>query len=601
MAITALLAPSTKFKVTTAAGAPLVGGKVYTYIAASSTLTATYADAERVTTNTNPVILDSRGEANIFLDPAINYKFVVQDSAGGSVYTQDNISGAQIGVGAVTDANISNTQSVLLAITNKLLTIISGTGAVYRSILARLRDRVSLKDFGAVGDGVTNDTTAVQNAINYALGAGISTILGNQGTYAVTSLQIYPTSGKNLIFLGDGSASCRFVKYGSSSDFISDYIIDISGTAGGGGGAGVVSKIQLKNFGIDGSSGGVATYGGLRIDTLAEFFMEGVAISGCAEGLKSLGALVYTIRDSQFLSNVIGFIADYSTTNAGYSNLITFDGTKFQGNTTYAAQLKKGQQITFRNCDIEGNGATSGTVFIIDSTWNAETGYSSVSWENCWWEGNNAAAPLIANCSNTWINIEKSNMYGAGNSLTINGAGNQVMLKAVYGTEFLNMADSTGAITIENCLFPTYSISTPNHYITNLLGSGGGSPTIRAASSGTMLITGGSSPNTADTGSGAELQVVGETQSTLGFIGKSLLAINTTPKTIATIKLNFALTFVNGNNPSGGASGWWLLANATVVNSNDSTGTTPVFSISGSNIQMKTTTGTLNVNAASLI
>lgn len=596
MAITALQAPQ-KFKVSATSGGPLNGGKVYTYLAGTTTLTNTYADAERVTTNTNPVILDARGEANIFLDPAVNYKFVIQDSTGASVYTQDNISGNQIGVGAITDASLSNTQSVLLAIVNKLLTIVSGTGAVYRSVLARLLDRVSLKDFGAVGDGVTNDTAAVQAAINYALGAGISTILGNQGTYAVTSLQIYPTSGKNLIFVGDGSAACRFVKYGSSSD----YIMDISGTAGGGGGAGVVSKIQLKNFGIDGISGGVATYKALRIDTLAEFFMEGVAISNSTEGLNSLGALVFSVRDCQFLSNTIGFIADYSPTNAGYSNLITFDGTKFQGNTTYAAQLKKGQQITFKNCDIEGNGATSGTVFIIDSTYDAETGYSSVTWENCWWEGNNSAAPLIANCDNTWINIEKCNMYGAGNSLTINGSGNQVMLKAVYGTEFLNMADSTGAITIENCLFPTYSISTPNHYITNLLGSGGGSPTIRAASSGTMLITGGSSPNTADTGSGAELQVVGETQSTLGFISKASQTINGTPKTIATIKLNYALTFVNGNNPSGGASGWWLLANATVVQSSDATGTTPVFSISGSNIQMRTTTGTLTVNAVSLV
>ena len=61
----------------------------------------------------------------------------------------------------------------------------SGTGATSRTVADKLSDSVNVKDFGAVGNGVTDDTAAIQAAIN-ALPSGGRVWLG-PGTYRITA------------------------------------------------------------------------------------------------------------------------------------------------------------------------------------------------------------------------------------------------------------------------------------------------------------------------------------------------------------------------------------------------------------------------------
>ena len=124
----AVLSPAAKTAFVDAAGEPLVGGLLYTYIAGTTTPQTTYTDSTAVTANTNPIVLDSRGEANVWLGGAI-YKFVLKDSVGALIWSVDNISAPTAAVSPVLSGNVtidSNTPSPALQITQ------TGTGAVLK-------------------------------------------------------------------------------------------------------------------------------------------------------------------------------------------------------------------------------------------------------------------------------------------------------------------------------------------------------------------------------------------------------------------------------------------------------------------------------------
>lgn len=83
----------------------------------------------------------------------------------------------------------------------------AGSGASQRTVLDKLRDVVSVKDFGAVGDGTTDDTAAIQACVTAANG---KVILFPAGTYRITSTITWsPTTYVNsfapsLKIRGDG-------------------------------------------------------------------------------------------------------------------------------------------------------------------------------------------------------------------------------------------------------------------------------------------------------------------------------------------------------------------------------------------------------------
>jgi hypothetical protein len=232
-------------------GNVLTGGKLYTYLAGTTTPSPTYTSATGVTFHSNPIILDAAGRVpaggEIWLTDNVQYKFVLKDANDVLIGTYDNIIGINsnfvnynvqkqifnatqsqtvftlttitytpgtntlnvyvngskqvlstnyvetnsttvtfisgLNVGDVVDFTTSAILSV--GVTNASLVIYTpaGTNAVATTVQTKLRESISVLDFGADRTGATNSTTAFTNAWAEA---NPQAVFVPKGTYAIT-------------------------------------------------------------------------------------------------------------------------------------------------------------------------------------------------------------------------------------------------------------------------------------------------------------------------------------------------------------------------------------------------------------------------------
>jgi hypothetical protein len=191
-------------------GTPLAGGKIYTYAAGTTTPQSTYTSRSGLTLNANPIILDSAGRTpeQIWATQSLLYKYVVATADDVVIRTWDNISGN----GADYDLSVDLANTTDNAKGDALIGFKQANAsgflpsAVSRTVNAKLQEYVSVKDFGAVGDGVVDDTAAIQSAINYAnstalAAVGTVSVLFPAGSYKTTSGL---TVDRNIRFIGNG-------------------------------------------------------------------------------------------------------------------------------------------------------------------------------------------------------------------------------------------------------------------------------------------------------------------------------------------------------------------------------------------------------------
>lgn len=120
-------------------GRPLAGGLLFTYEAGTTVKVATYTDSSGSTPNTNPIVLDFRGECEVWIDPSISYKFTLApatdtDPPSNPIWTVDNITAAPAVMDNVSlDTGSGN--SVQLTIDNLPSTPSIFTRVVWKSAL----------------------------------------------------------------------------------------------------------------------------------------------------------------------------------------------------------------------------------------------------------------------------------------------------------------------------------------------------------------------------------------------------------------------------------------------------------------------------------
>ena len=175
----------------------------------------------------------------------------------------------------------------------------AGTGAVATTVQSKLRETVSVKDFGAKGDGVTDDTAAFTTAANAAIGVGITELQVPAGTYLLLDWAI--PSGIRLV--GAGRYKTKLKKNGGGAG---TQVIKSSGTLG-------TATSLSSDVGFANTTISVGSTAGFAVGSYA-VIRENTYVSGSA-GRKQQVVRITAINSGTSISFFPALLESYSVAN----------------------------------------------------------------------------------------------------------------------------------------------------------------------------------------------------------------------------------------------------------------------------------------------
>ena len=599
-------------------GQVLTGGKLYTYLAGTTTSAATYTTNSGLTANSNPIVLNAAGRVadsgEIWLSDSVNYKFVLQDQNSVQIAVWDNVTGINsnflsytlqeqtftatqgqtvftltgglqyttatnnlavfvngskqiaatnyietsttvftfvtgLNVGDVVDAVISI--PVATNVTNAVNVAYNPpfTSSVATNVQAKLAQTVSVMDFGAVGDGVTDDTAAIQAAITSLTNGG--TIFFPTGNYVVaTTLNLNSKTGIKFLGTAPENTSATKGSYLTLTASSGSRIIDARSSQG----------FSIESLGIVQTNSGFTGYvidlshGTSGLDS-SYFNTYNCSFSATAStSIINLSlAIIVSIQACSFNGGLYQIV-----NNGSYSNVINITECTFQQYYNTPIYLSTGFPIAWNiiGCTFEQNNNSSVAALKIVAVVDGLTYLGN-------WHGD-------GNTTGTWINVSGSissgtiqnNFFSTGNSgIVFTGSGASVGLNIENNTfstltTAVSYSGSSGGVYGDYC----------NNFIYTVTNTILGSPTIGRYQTqnvdsnrfaGTTILSNSAANGVGSTVSGTIFTVTSPSTASVAY----RVQVPSTAGQFATIW-----------NITGGSNIAYVLDNGNIANANNSYG-----------------------------
>lgn len=284
------LLPNPKVQFFDSDGSFLVGGKVYTYEPGTTTPKDTYTTAAGITPNSNPVLLNSRGEATIFWDG--NYKVTVTDADDNLIYTVDNINAGSVSVESYLTVSGTNTITATAASTISAYQ----TGQVFSFIPAGTNTAATTINIDSLGAKNVYSNGAACAGGELKIGVPVQVMYdGTQfnivGTSVITASQMNSgAAASGTVATANGSGGVTYAATGVPTGTILDFGGTVAPTGYLGCDGTAVSRTTYATlFGVIGTTWGAGN--GSTTFNLPDF-QRRVAVGSGGSGTGTLGNAV---------------------------------------------------------------------------------------------------------------------------------------------------------------------------------------------------------------------------------------------------------------------------------------------------------------------
>ena len=255
---------------------------------------------------------------------------------------------------------------------------------------------VKAAPFNALGDGVTNDTAAIQAALNYAAANNLS-LHFPAGTYIASGLTYIATYLAHLTISGEGSGNTTLQAPSGTTSPV--FTLGVGGLA--------LGPNQILFQGLTFRGNYPATYQAVAtsytqhaflVDTANHILFDDCRFRNGVNGLSVRNGVITHLHRCGAWYNEVGFyVATPGVANAGTTTFM--DKSDAKSNYRWGVYFDHGRMLTMSACTIEGNGgngaAATGGLYVGEFT-GAEGGAGFTALgaviDTTWFEANSGTA-----------------------------------------------------------------------------------------------------------------------------------------------------------------------------------------------------------------